>query len=151
MEHAMRQNYPPPTRHVPQQEAPWVNTDSGRPEAFPPQELGGRGNHMRPQHGTFLEIDIPSVEMERYSVMFGSVLGDKQPSGLLARRDKTLERPNVTGEEVGVHDYSCINVTNFYSPSCLKRVDLSGAQHLRCHQSHQASHYFRALPQSEHH
>ncbi|WYZ45359.1 hypothetical protein EsH8_VIII_000675 [Colletotrichum jinshuiense] len=56
--------------------------------------------------GNFLDVEIPSIKMERYSVMFGNVLGPQQgsqgsgsgPSGpqgsssLLARRQATLDR-----------------------------------------------------------
>ncbi|KAF9894450.1 hypothetical protein FE257_007953 [Aspergillus nanangensis] len=40
--------------------------------------------------GTMLDIDIPDVQMERYSVMFGGLLGKGQPSPL-NRRSKTLD------------------------------------------------------------
>ncbi|KAH1931394.1 hypothetical protein KXV48_008875 [Aspergillus fumigatus] len=40
--------------------------------------------------GPFLQIDIPDVQLERYSVMFGGVLNQNTPS-LLKRRSKTLE------------------------------------------------------------
>ncbi|KAF7176299.1 hypothetical protein CNMCM7691_002224 [Aspergillus felis] len=39
--------------------------------------------------GPFLQIDIPDVQLERYSVMFGGVLNKNEP--LLKRRSKTLE------------------------------------------------------------
>ncbi|KAL1854532.1 hypothetical protein Plec18170_004621 [Paecilomyces lecythidis] len=39
----------------------------------------------------FLHVDIPDVHMERYSIMFGNVLGNDQSSRLLARRSKTLD------------------------------------------------------------
>jgi hypothetical protein len=47
-----------------------------------------------------LNIDIPDVQMERYSVMFGSLLGKGQPSTLLARRSKALDKLKTPGEEV---------------------------------------------------
>ncbi|PKX93431.1 uncharacterized protein P174DRAFT_461855 [Aspergillus novofumigatus IBT 16806] len=40
--------------------------------------------------GPFLQIDIPDIQLERYSVMFGGVLNQNEPS-LLKRRSKTLE------------------------------------------------------------
>ncbi|GIK07741.1 hypothetical protein Aspvir_003408 [Aspergillus viridinutans] len=43
-----------------------------------------------PTAGPFLQIDIPDIQLERYSVMFGGVLNRNQPS-LLKRRSKTLE------------------------------------------------------------
>ncbi|TDZ29186.1 hypothetical protein C8034_v002974 [Colletotrichum sidae] len=57
--------------------------------------------------GNFLDVEIPSIKMERYSVMFGNVLGQPQEgsegsgggqqssqpaSALLARRQATLDR-----------------------------------------------------------
>lgn len=51
--------------------------------------------------GPLLQVEIPDIHMERYSVMFGSVLGNKQPPGLLARRSKTLDKLKVATDEVG--------------------------------------------------
>ena len=39
-----------------------------------------------------LDVKIPNVQMERYSVMFGSLLDKQEPPSLLARRDKTLNK-----------------------------------------------------------
>ncbi|KAJ9207635.1 hypothetical protein C8Q69DRAFT_212980 [Paecilomyces variotii] len=47
----------------------------------------------------FLHVDIPDIHMERYSIMFGNVLGNDQSSRLLARRSKTLESLAVPGTE----------------------------------------------------
>ncbi|KAH8689941.1 hypothetical protein BGW36DRAFT_364677 [Talaromyces proteolyticus] len=44
---------------------------------------------------SLLQIDIPTVHMERYSVMFSSVLGQKPSSSLLARRSKALNQIQV--------------------------------------------------------
>ncbi|KAL2001019.1 hypothetical protein VTN02DRAFT_2332 [Thermoascus thermophilus] len=41
--------------------------------------------------GPLLQVEIPNIQLERYSVMFGSVLGKNKPSTLLARRSKTLD------------------------------------------------------------
>ncbi|TQN73134.1 hypothetical protein CSHISOI_02338 [Colletotrichum shisoi] len=71
-----------------------VHVSMGVP-AMPPKPSGG-----------FLDIEIPSITMERYSVMFGNVLGQPQgsedpmfgqqpsqpSSSLLARRQATLDR-----------------------------------------------------------
>lgn len=57
---------------------------------------------LRPQAAGLLDVDIPDVQMERYSVMFGSLLGkptETTPS-LLARRQATLERLKVVNEEL---------------------------------------------------
>lgn len=54
-------------------------------------------------NGLMLDVDIPTNQMERYSVMFGSVL-QKQPnntpmsSSLLARRQATLDRLKTVNE-----------------------------------------------------
>lgn len=53
--------------------------------------------------GALLKVDIPTVQMERYSVMFRSVLGETPSSNLLARRSKALD-------QLHVHD----NVVRFF-------------------------------------
>jgi hypothetical protein len=47
-----------------------------------------------------LDVDIPDVQMERYSIMFGSVLGKSSStsSSLLARRQATLEKLKTVNE-----------------------------------------------------
>lgn len=54
--------------------------------------------------GGLLNIDIPDVHMERYSVMFGSLLGNPSEStpSLLMRRQATLERLKVVNEELAL-------------------------------------------------
>ena len=52
-----------------------------------------------PPPSNLLGVDIPDVEMERYSVMFGNLLGKPQSSTLLARRSKTLDNLMVHEEE----------------------------------------------------
>lgn len=55
------------------------------------------------QGGLMLNVDIPSVEMERYSVMFGSVLQKPTAmtsSSLLARRQATLEKLKTVTESL---------------------------------------------------
>ncbi|KAI9372323.1 hypothetical protein BJX61DRAFT_452910 [Aspergillus egyptiacus] len=49
--------------------------------------------------GSLLQVEIPKVEMERYSVMFGGLLDQNRPS-LLNRRSKTLENVTVPGKEI---------------------------------------------------
>ncbi|KAH8173143.1 hypothetical protein LIA77_07398 [Sarocladium implicatum] len=47
-----------------------------------------------------LNVDIPSIEMERYSIMFGSVLQpNRGSSSLLARRQATLEKLRMLKDE----------------------------------------------------
>lgn len=52
--------------------------------------------------GSFLNVEIPSIKMERYSIMFGSVLDktDSSSSSLLARRQATLERLKTINERI---------------------------------------------------
>ncbi|KAL4865900.1 hypothetical protein BDV12DRAFT_141023 [Aspergillus spectabilis] len=45
-----------------------------------------------------LHVEIPTVEMERYSVMFGGLLNNSRPS-LLSRRSKTLDDVTIPGRE----------------------------------------------------
>ncbi|KAK2802889.1 hypothetical protein FQN51_004151 [Onygenales sp. PD_10] len=47
----------------------------------------------------YLSVDIPDVHMERYSVMFGNLLGKSPPSTLLARRSKVLDKLKTYDEE----------------------------------------------------
>ncbi|KAL4787159.1 hypothetical protein BJX76DRAFT_364242 [Aspergillus varians] len=48
--------------------------------------------------GSLLQVEIPQVEMERYSVMFGGLLNNNRPT-LLDRRSKTLESVAIPDEE----------------------------------------------------
>ncbi|OKL62122.1 hypothetical protein UA08_02188 [Talaromyces atroroseus] len=56
-------------------------------------------NHHADAESSLLKVDIPPVEMERYSIMFGSVLGEKPSSNLLSRRSKALDQLHVHGGE----------------------------------------------------
>ncbi|KAI2678780.1 hypothetical protein CBS147355_4665 [Penicillium roqueforti] len=42
-------------------------------------------------HGLLLSVEIPDIQMERYSVMFSDVVNKNQKPSLLARRAKTLD------------------------------------------------------------
>lgn len=54
--------------------------------------------------GPLLDVEIPSIEMERYSVMFGSVIKpNTSASSLLARRQATLDRLKVVNEKIAEH------------------------------------------------
>lgn len=80
------------------QENPEILVDGSRLEDNPQQRRNAGGNLM-------LDVNIPSVEMERYSVMFGSLLsGPAAPTAttpnLLARRQATLDRLKVVNEEL---------------------------------------------------
>ena len=52
------------------------------------------------QGGLMLDVDIPSIHMERYSIMFGSLLQkpSNTSSSLLARRQATLDRLKTVNE-----------------------------------------------------
>jgi len=59
------------------------------------------GHNYRPQG--LLDVDIPTIQMERYSIMFGSVLQKNPPtaagaSSLLARRQATLDKLKTVNE-----------------------------------------------------
>lgn len=56
--------------------------------------------HQKTPADSLLAVNIPTVEMERYSVMFRSVLGEKPSSNLLARRSRALNQLHVDGMEV---------------------------------------------------
>lgn len=54
--------------------------------------------------GRLLDVDIPNVEMERYSIMFGSLLdkSSKSTPSLLIRRQATLEKLKMVNEELAI-------------------------------------------------
>ena len=54
--------------------------------------------------GPLLNVDIPSIEMERYSVMFGSLIKPtSSASSLLARRQATLDKLKMVNEAIAQH------------------------------------------------
>ena len=73
---------------------PKITLDGGPLSMHP----GGK----RAPGGQMLNVDIPSVKMERYSVMFGSVLQTQSSSTLLARRQATLDRLRTVNEELAL-------------------------------------------------
>jgi hypothetical protein len=60
-----------------------------------PQD-GSRNDSATPP---LLNVEIPEVEMERYSVMFANLLGKEPRSTILARRSRTLDRLETFQEE----------------------------------------------------
>lgn len=52
------------------------------------------------KEGLQLDVNIPDVQMERYSVMFSNVMDRNQRPSLLARRAKTLDSLRVPNAEV---------------------------------------------------
>ncbi|KAJ5773710.1 hypothetical protein N7457_008606 [Penicillium paradoxum] len=57
-------------------------------------EDGNDAKDTRDQ-GLLLSVDIPDVQMERYSVMFGNVVNNNERPSLLTRRAKTLDKLSV--------------------------------------------------------
>ncbi len=62
---------------------------------------------MKNKGKSLLDVDIPDVQMERYSVMFGSVLGKpaSTSSSLLARRQATLDKLKTVNEALAEKVY----------------------------------------------
>ncbi|KAG9240990.1 hypothetical protein BJ878DRAFT_255006 [Calycina marina] len=67
----------------------------------------GAGDAQQSQNG-LLNVDIPTTHLERYSVMFGGVLGNSpnapSSSSLLARRQATLDRLKTANEELAAKE-----------------------------------------------
>ncbi|KAL2832565.1 hypothetical protein BDW59DRAFT_157388 [Aspergillus cavernicola] len=70
------------------------------PCLVPEQEaiMRQQGPYKREMPGSLLQVEIPTVEMERYSVMFGGLLDNSRPS-LLNRRSKTLDNVAIPSRE----------------------------------------------------
>ena len=81
--------------------APTITLDGGPLNVHP----GKKHSHG----GPLLDVEIPSVQMERYSVMFGSLLQKPgtSSSSLLARRQATLDRLKTVNEELALK-VSCV-------------------------------------------
>ena len=75
---------------------PEITLDGGPLDVHPGQKYA--------HGGPLLDVDIPSIEMERYSIMFGSLL--QKPTGtsssLLARRQATLDRLKTVNEALAL-------------------------------------------------
>lgn len=79
---------------------PQVEPVSPRP---PPKDINHTNVSPRTLRGRIdtpprLHVEIPNVEMERYSVMFGDLLDETQPQALLARRHGQLGSLTNVGE-----------------------------------------------------
>ena len=80
----------------------------------PPKDInytnvGSRALRQRIDTPPRLHVEIPNVEMERYSIMFGSLLDDTQPLSLLARRHGQLGRLTSVGEgQEMVRKFDCV-------------------------------------------
>lgn len=67
--------------------------------------MSGTNQTQANQNGGLLNVDIPSIQMERYSIMFGSVLqkpNNSTTSSLLARRQATLDRLKTVNEALAL-------------------------------------------------
>jgi hypothetical protein len=66
-----------------------------------------------PKDGAFLDVEIPDVQLERYSVMFKGLLPgqrvSRQPSNLLARRQANTEKANSLKVRTTVRPISRVN------------------------------------------
>ncbi|KLJ12358.1 hypothetical protein EMPG_09523 [Blastomyces silverae] len=86
---------PKPNKSAPHRNKPIAKLPKPE-EVFQPSE---------PEHvpRSLLNVEIPEVRLERYSVMFGSVLGQPPSTTLLARRSKTLDmlKTHYEEEELG--------------------------------------------------
>ncbi|KAI9836114.1 MAG: hypothetical protein M1819_001730 [Sarea resinae] len=83
---------------------------------------------LRLEAGPMLNVDIPNVQMERYSVMFGSLIAsNRSSSSLLARRQATLGKLNsVNGAEEQTEEISIVKPQRrATSPSYLQSPSLS--------------------------
>ena len=80
--------------------APILQSDERSPTP-PPKDLTGQSDLRFSQVDSgpmMLQVEIPNVAMDRYSVMFGSVLKPREPS-LLIRRQAQLENLKTTDNE----------------------------------------------------
>jgi hypothetical protein len=76
-----------------------INQSPPRPRKF---SLSGRKAPPGepPVQRPLLSVDIPDIQMERYSVMFGNVVNKNERPSLLARRAKTLVNLSVPDANV---------------------------------------------------
>lgn len=67
------------------------------------QDKRNQGPELQVDGGPVLDVDIPSVQLDRYSVMFSGVLGQtgsESVSSLLARRQATLDKLKSVNEAI---------------------------------------------------
>lgn len=65
--------------------------------------ISEKKNKEQNREGPVLDVEIPNVEMERYSVMFRNVMDKNRTPSLLSRRSKTLDSLHVPSAEVCLH------------------------------------------------
>lgn len=94
---------------APPQESKPQTRDTSQQSRFPKVEddmpyTESRTHYMSGQqksrNDSLLEIDIPAVQMERYSVMFSGVLDKRPDTSLMARRNKPLDDIKIQRTEV---------------------------------------------------
>lgn len=73
------------------------------PARYAERPAPAAGFHLPKSRGPLLDVEIPDITMERYSVMFGQVLDKKRASrdqsSLLARRQATLSKLKTIDDE----------------------------------------------------
>jgi hypothetical protein len=83
-----------------------LNNHSASGQGTPRITLEGNPLNQAAQKplGHTLDVEIPSIQLERYSVMFGNVLqpGNNTTPSLLARRQATLERLKTVNEDLAL-------------------------------------------------
>lgn len=92
---------PKGSKTLPQRETedwPKLETDKPRFKNF--SALDRKEPPQKPVDGLMLDVNIPDVQMERYSVMFGNVMDRNQRPSLLARRSKTLDSLRIPNTQV---------------------------------------------------
>ena len=125
----------PPPKDYPAKKAPSQFDSKAAPFPTPRSEITDSGTSaIKPEtKPSLLEIDIPSVQMERYSIMFSDVLKPRQ--SLLARRQaqlpqlKVLDPPKVTqAHTLQMSMLTCLGgrrfswVSSLFSPSSYNTV-----------------------------
>lgn len=88
-----------------QPKQPGTNASPQRTRKFSfSQRKSSKDKNASGRTSPILDVNIPDVHMERYSVMFGNVMTKNQKPSLLARRSKTLDNLHVPSAKVR---YSC--------------------------------------------
>ena len=99
---AMDSHLPPNPKRAPPQ--PPYRPNQTAPARYGERSAPASGFHLPKSRGPLLDVEIPDITMERYSVMFGQVLDKKrmsrdQSSSLLARRQATLSKLKTINDE----------------------------------------------------
>ncbi|KAJ5594720.1 uncharacterized protein N7459_000928 [Penicillium hispanicum] len=88
----------PAPRRGSTEEWPKIEVDNA-PQRSRKFSLPRKTTKEKSNNGPMLDVDIPDVQMERYSVMFSSVMTKNQRPSLLARRSKTLDNLRVPSNQ----------------------------------------------------